>query len=441
MDLNRDNINLLFKKFLIPSVSGAIAIAIYSLIDSIAIGQGVGVNGAAACAVTLPLFSVGNFISLVFGVGGSVLMSVARGEGKKEKGDAFFMLSCIGAAAVVAVVWVLEIIFQENIYRFFGCDDVIMPYAIGYGKWIIYFLPCLVLPGFLSCFVRNDGSPKMVMKIIMTGGVINIIGDWLLVFPLDMGIEGAAIATAAGLVVQSVLMVMYLLSDKCTLSFAKPYKVGKKIKQICSVGFSAGLSKLSVIVVTFAANNQIMRYLDASALAVYGVLATISSLSISIFTGIGQASQPIVASNYGAGQKDRYWQVFFLALKTTAAFGVACMVLCFAFPVPLATLFIRATDEIVAIAPYITRVYALSFVPMGMCVLAVLYFQSVMEPSKATKVSLTRSLVMNTALLYALPFVFGGNGIWWAFLMSETIAFALAVIYVKKLYKDYKMSA
>jgi Na+-driven multidrug efflux pump len=213
-----------------------------------------------------------------------------------------------------------------------------------------------------------------------------------------------------------------------------------KIKRICSVGFSAGLSKLSVIVVTFAANNQIMKYLDASALAVYGVLATISSLSISIFTGIGQASQPIVASNYGAGQKERYWQVFFLAIKTTAVFGVICTALCFAFPVHLASLFIKATDEIVAIAPYITRVYVLSFLPMGICVMVVLYLQSVMQPGKATRVSLMRSLVMNTALLYALPFIFGGNGIWWAFLLSESIALILAVIYTKKLYMDYKMS-
>jgi len=438
MDLNKDNINTLFKNFLIPSVSGAVTVAIYSLIDSIAIGQGVGVNGAAACAVTLPLFSIANFIALVFGVGGSVLMNIARGEGKKEKGDAYFTLSCMCVGVVTAVVWILEVIFQKDLYMLFGCDDIIMPYAIGYGKWIIYFLPALVMPAFLACFVRSDGAPNVVMKIILVGGVINIIGDWLLVFPLDMGIEGAAIATVAGVVVQSAMMLKYVFSDKCGLSFEKPKHIVRKVKQINSVGFSAGLSKLSVIVVTFVANNQIMHYLNASALAVYGVLATISSLSISIFTGIGQAAQPIVASNYGAGQKERYWKVFGLALKTTVIFAMIFTLVCFAFPVQIASLFIKATDEIVAIASYITRVFALSFVPMGISVIIILYLQSIMQPNEATSISLLRGLVLNSVLLYFLPLIVGGRGIWWAFSASEAIAAAVAFVLVNKLYRKYK---
>ncbi len=277
MDLLKDNPKKLFYKYLIPAISGAIAIAAYSFVDTIAIGQGVGPDGMAACAVVLPIFSIAHFLSLLCGVGGSVLMSQARGKGNKEKGDAYFTASILFVGIVTTVIWVLGMIFQEPLYRLCGADDVLLPYAIEYGAWIFTLFPSFVLVPFLGYFIRTDGSPKIVMIVTLIGGVVNIIGDWLFVFPLDMGMRGAAIATVLGSMIQTVLLIGYILLGKTQLKLAKPYNWLTAIKKSSIIGFGAGVSQIAVIVMTFVINNQIMKYADSAALAVYGMLSTIHS--------------------------------------------------------------------------------------------------------------------------------------------------------------------
>ncbi len=163
MDLLKDNVHKLFYKFLIPAISSAVAVAAYSLVDTIAIGQGVGPDGTAACAIVLPIFSIANFIALTCGIGGSVMMSRARGEGNREKGDAYFTASVILVISFTLLIWISGNFFQGQFYRLCGSDNVLLPYAADYGKWIFAFMPSFVMTGFLGCYVRMDGSPKFVM--------------------------------------------------------------------------------------------------------------------------------------------------------------------------------------------------------------------------------------------------------------------------------------
>ncbi|MDY5626016.1 MAG: MATE family efflux transporter [Clostridia bacterium] len=194
MNLLKDDLNKLFFKFLIPAISSAVAVAGYSLVDTIAIGQGVGADGTAACAVVLPIFSIANFIALLCGIGGCVLRSQAKGEGNEEKGNACFTSAVCMVAVITIVVWIVGNLIQNDFYRLCGADEVLMPYAKEYGAWIFAGLPSFVITAFLGAFIRSDGSPKYVMFSTLIGGAVNIVGDWLLVFPLNMGMAGAAIA-------------------------------------------------------------------------------------------------------------------------------------------------------------------------------------------------------------------------------------------------------
>ena len=430
MNLLKDNPQKLFWEFLTPAVSAAIAVAIYSFVDTIVIGQGVGPSGTAACAVVLPCFTIAHFISLLCGIGGSVLMSKARGEGCHEKGDAYFTASLLYVGIITLVAWILGMVFQVPIYRLFGADDVLLPYAFDYGKWIFGALPSFVLVSFLGCFIRTDGSPRFVMTVTLIGGVINIIGDIVLVFPLNMGMAGAAIATVAGSVVQSVLLICYILFGKTSLRFAKPFKWFLAVKKISIIGFGAGISQIATTLVTFIINNQVMKYSGASALAVYGMLSTVVALFLSVFTGIGQAAQPIVSANYGAGQNQRYKTVGKLGVKTAVIAGAICLFVCAVFPSQMTALFMKVTPEIEKIAPYIIGVYAISFIPMALNMFITAYLQSVTKAVKATVVSLLRGLVLSSVLLYVLPLFMDGNGIWWAVTIAEILAAVVAVIFM-----------
>lgn len=308
MNLLKDDINKLFYKFLIPAVSGAVAVAAYSLVDCIAIGQGVGANSAAANAIVLPIFSLASFIALVFGIGGCVLRSQAKGEGNEEKGNAYFTVALVCVSVISILIWILGIIFQEDFYRLCGADEVLMPYVKAYGSLIFAFHPTFVFTTFLSGFIRADGSPKFVMGVMLLGGVLNIIGDYVFVFPMQMGMTEAALATVLGSTAQAVLLTGYILLKKTSLKFVIPYQWFVALKKIVIVGIGAGVGSLAVIIVTFIANNQIMKYSGTAALAIYGMLATIGGVLISVFSGTGQAAQPIVSENYGAGNLSRCWE-------------------------------------------------------------------------------------------------------------------------------------
>ena len=430
MDLLKDNPRNLFWKFLIPAVSSAIAVAAYSFVDTIAIGHGVGPEGTAACAIILPLFTISHFIALLCGVGGSVLMSRARGAGNKEKGDAYFTASLLYALIATCIVWALGVLFQKPLYRLFGADEILLPYAYDYGKWIMGAFPSFVMVYFLGAFIRTDGSPSFVMFVTLLGGVINIIGDFVLVFPLNMGMEGAAIATIAGSVAQTLCLIGYILLRKTSLRLAKPYQWHKAVRNTTVLGIGAGISQIASTVVTYIINNQIMRYSGPAALAVYGMMSTVVALFLSIFSGVGEAAQPIVSVNFGAGKPNRYRATGKLGLKTAAVMGLACLSICALFPGQMSALFMKVTPEIAEIAPYIIRVYAVAFVPMAVNLFATAYLQSVSLANKATVVSMLRGLILSSILLYVLPLILGGNGIWWAVTLAEALAALVALWYL-----------
>lgn len=428
MDLIRDNPQKLFFKFLLPAISSAIAVAAYSFVDTIVIGQGVGPDGTAACAVVLPIFSIAHFLALLCGIGGSVLMSKARGEGNAEKGHAYFTASILFACIVTAVIWVLGMIFQEPFYRLCGADDILLPYAMEYGAWIFGFFPTFVFVPVLGFFIRTDGSPKVVMYVTLIGGVINMVGDWLFVFPLHMGMTGAALATALGSAIQVVLLLGYVLLRKTGLKLAKPFAWLTAVKKISIIGFGAGISQIAVIVTTFIMNNQIMKYSGPAALAVYGMLSTIAALYLCIFEGIGQAAQPLVSANFGAKEHKRYLSIGRLGMKTAVICGVVCAAICIVIPSQVTTVFMKVTPEVAGIAPYILRVYSISFLPLAVSMFVMAYLQSTAKANTATVISLLRGITLNVALLYILPLFMKGDGIWWAITITETITAFVAII-------------
>ena len=438
MNLLQDDIHKLYHKYLIPAVSSSVAIAIYSFVDTIAIGQGVGALGMAACAVVLPIFIIANFIALLCGIGGSVLMSQERGRGHQEKGDTYYTAAVVLVLLFTVLAWVPGMLFQESFYRLCGADDSILGYSIEYGSWIFAFLPSFVLTTFLGCFLRMDGAPRLVMVITLIGGAINIVGDYIFVFPMQMGMTGAALATVIGSVVQTVMLLLFIAVKRSTLRFRSPKQWISVIHKILIVGFGAGISQIAVILVTFIANNQIMRYAGSAALAVYGMLSTVASLYMSLFNGIGQAAQPIVSTNYGSGQKERCWAVGKLGLKTAALFGLFFVAVSMLFPLQITRIFMQATSEIEGIAPYILRVYALSFLPQAISIFVTSYLQSVMHPKIATLIAVARGMVLNSVFLFLLPWLMGEKGIWWAIPAAEGITMGIALFYLIFLQRQEK---
>lgn len=202
-------------------------------------------------------------------------------------------------------------------------------------------------------------------------------------------------------------------------------------------GFGAGFPQLALIIAIFIANRQILKYAGEIELAVYSIMLVLSQLFAGVFSGIGQAVQPIATTNYGAGYKQRCKEVYRLGMITTMIFAILFTGICELFPVQTTKLFVDATPEILQATPLITRIYGLSFLGMGVAIYIAMYLQSVMEAKRATIVSLTRGIIALALLLYLLPMVFDVLGIWIAIVAAEVIAAIMAIIFIRNVFKKY----
>ncbi len=428
MDLVRDDLGRVFRRYLFPSMGSALIMTIYATVDSIAVGQAEGPAGAAAMAVINPLYGVIVFLSLLCGIGGAVLMSAARGEGRDDEGCRWFSASLLVMGVLTAAVWLLLLLGHDRIFTAFGADAAILALVNRYARWIIWTLPFFVAAIYLACLVRNDGDPGLAMRATLIGGALNIFGDWFFVFPLRMGISGAGLATMLSNLVQVVILGTHFVSAKNTIRFRKPDRLGFRTKMLLSVGFGAGMLDLANVILFSLVNNQLMRYGGVNYLAVFGAISTVATLFQSFFSGIGQAMQPIASVNCGAHETERTHRLLRLAMTVALSLGAVFTTLCMAAPTFIIRLFMSDSDAVLAVAPPVVRLYSVIFLFMSANIVSIYYLQATVHTRASNTVSLLRGLLVSGVLVLALPPFFGVLGVWAALPISEILVCCLAVI-------------
>lgn len=373
-----------------------------------------------------------NTKALYFGIGGSVLMNNAKGAGNEEKGNAYFTTALILVVGFTVVTWVLFARFSKPILFFFGATQGTLPLVMRYVQWLIRCWPIFIFSTFIGAFVRNDNAPGLVMAGVISGGCFNIFGDWFFVFPLGMGMEGAAIATVLGTTLQCLILCSHLFRKCCGLKLAKPFRMGKAIRKIFVIGIGASLLDLGTVVLSTITNNQILRYGSEVELAIYGVMTTIAALVQAMYCGVGQAIQPLVSANFGGRQYGRVRQFLKMSVVTVLIMGVLFTALAEGLPVPIVQLFMDATPEVLAAAPNSMRLYSLLYLFLGFTVLSTYYLQSVMRDRASMAIGILRSLVVSGLLLGLLPLFWGINGVWLALPISECIVTVVAAVFLSK---------
>jgi len=382
-------------------------------------------------AVLNPLFGVLVFLALVVGIGGSVLMSTARGEGDWDEGDRWFSASMIVMGVVALIVWAVFLTLHRPILRLFGADEALLPLVMRYSRWLLGFSPLVIAAIFLACFVRNDGNPGLAMRAVLLGGAFNILGDWLLVFPLGLGITGAAIATVVSHAIQTVVLCTHFLHKRCSLRLTRPGGLAGRLGRIASIGFGAGMLDLANAVLFALLNNQVMRYGGVVYLAVFGAVGTMSSLFQSLFSGVGQALQPIVSVNFGAKEHERVRGTLRYALAASLTLGVLFMLVGLCAPKAVVRLFMHATPETLAAAGSVIRPYSVVYLFMAVNVTVTYFLQSTLRAKQATAVSLLRGLIVSGGMILLLPLAFGLTGVWYAMPAAELIVCVLSLWWIR----------
>ncbi len=415
-------------KYLATAFGSSFIACVYSMIDSAVVGQYYGPDGASSMAVTAPFWSIMISLGLLMGLGGAVVFSALRGQGEHNRklSNEFFTVAMIGCAIFTVIIMVLLFTCEDQILTLFGADENVLPIAREYMFYVRWSVPFFVFGQGFIAFMRNDGGPGLATWCVVAGGVFNIIGDFVFTFTLDLGAMGAGIASAGGGVLNIIVLVFHFFSKKNTLRLELPTNFFRQMGRIIVTGFAAFFIEIAAGLITIIFNNQVMKYFGSGTLAVYGVIGNIVMFVQCCSNSVGQASQPMLSVNYGGGRDDRIRKTMRYAICTAAVFGIIWIILCEAAPNMFTWIFMSPTDEVLAAAPAIIRIYALSFILLPFNVFSTYYFEAVLRNGISFIISVARGIVISGILLFVLPLI-SPDAIWLAMPITELLVAIFAI--------------
>lgn len=440
MNMSKDSIKSMYFRYLSAAFGSAMISSIYGVVDMAMVGQYQGADGTAALAVVAPVWNIIYSLGLLMGIGGSVMFSTLRGisEQNQKQSNEYFSVALIGAGILSILCWIGCVFFDKELLMLFGADEKLLPLAMQYMIPVKFVVPSFLMTQVLAAFLRNDGVPGLATKAVLFGGIFNIFGDYVFVFVMRMGIMGAGLATSLGSVLSLMIMLTHFRSKRNTLFLQKPKKLLPMLKSISVTGFSTFFVDVAMGILTVLFNRQIMKYFGTSALSVYGIIINVSTFVQCCAYSIGQASQPIISTNYGARQGKRINETLKYALKTAALFGIIWTLLVFAFPNQIVSIFMSPDDEILKIAPAIICTYGSSFLLLPLNIFSTYYFQAILKPIPAFLVSVGRGALLSGIFILLLPMVAGADALWLAMPLTEILV-AIYVI-VKIIFYSKKLS-
>lgn len=435
MDFLKDKIKPMYFKYLGAAFGSSLISSIYGVVDMAMVGQYQGPDGTAALAVVSPIWNIIYSLGLLMGIGGSVLFSMIRGESaqNEKRSNEYFTAAFIGTTILAAVTWLIIIFFDRELLLLFGAEETLLPLAQRYVLPVKFAVPSFLFTQLMSAFLRNDGNPGLATKAVIFGGVFNVFGDYFFVFVMDWGIMGAGLATVLGSVASLIIMCTHFFRKKNTLHFVKPTHLLTQLKSITVTGFSTFFIDVAMGILTVLFNRQILKYLGTDALSVYGIIINISTFVQCCAYSIGQASQPIISMNYGAGKKERIREVLKYAVGTAVVFGLIWTVACLTVPNLFIRIFMTPTERILQIAPAIIRSYGISFLILPFNIFSTYYFQALMKPATSFVVSVARGAVISGILILVLPVIAPAASIWFAMPITELVVSVYVVIMMRRL--------
>ena len=434
------NIPQLFRKYFIPTLAGMLGNCALSAIDGIFVGRGVGSNGIAAVNIVWSLLMVLTGVGLMAGAGCSVVASVhlAQGRGKAARINTTQALAFVTAVVVAAILPML--FFPRRTALLLGASEQLVPFVTEYMLWL--------MPGFLFeiwaivglFLIRLDGAPRLAMLCSLVPAAVNIILDWVFIFPLGWGLRGAAFATAIASTVGGLMAFVYLLGFSRQLRLY-PLKMSRKsfllscrnIGYQCRIGSSAMFSELTMAMLMFMGNHIFMRYLGEDGVGAFGIACYYAPFVFMVGNAVAQSAQPIISYNHGGNDPRRVAATEQVALRTALLCGSIVTFGFAVFPRFLTSLFIDPATPAGAIAIYGLPRFAAGFIFFIVNLTAIGYFQSIERVKPATVFSLLRGFFFLVPSFLLLPRLLGHAGIWLAMPLSEGLTTALiAGMYLKR---------
>ena len=418
-------------KYALPAIIAMTATSLYNIVDSIYIGHGVGALALGALTVAKPFMDICAAFGSLVGVGASSLLAIYLGEKDYDRANRVLGNVIVMNVILSTIVMVVGLIWLDPILMAFGASEDTLGYAHDYMEIILFGNILTHIYFGLNAMLRSAGHPRFSMTATIVAVGINIILDPILIFGLDMGVRGAALATVVSQAVAVVWQLTRFMDKNELVRFHRGiWRLNRHITvRALAIGLSPFLYNIAHCFVVIIINNQLKNFGGDMAIASYGVINRLTFVFAMMVMGLNQGMQPIAGYNYGAKQYDRMLQSFYLTCLYATGVMAVVFILGECFPRMVTQMF---THDPVLIEQTIRpmRIICSTMLIIGFQMVTGNLFTSIGKAGKAIFLSLTRQVLYLIPLVLWLPMVFAEpiDGIWWSIPISDTLSAITAVV-------------
>ena len=428
---------------ILPSVASMLFMAVYMMVDGILVGRRLGPEALASVNILYPITALLAGLAVMIGVGGNTKIAILLGKGEVNKARGILcLITTIGAALGMIGSTVVFLAFPY-ILSFLGTSGSLGTYAGRYLKTLLLFFTPMILLYILEQSVRNDGHPNMASGVMLSSAILNIVLDYLFLFPLNLGIAGAALATGISQSIGALIFLGYFVYK--TIRRMPGLRLGstkgywKEIGGISLNGCSELFNNLALGVTTFLYNRIILSYVGAMGVAAFTLVQYFLLFGSTIFIGMGNGTQPIISYNHGGGLSLRVKGTLKRLLTSSSLIGVLLFILLRWQMEALVTIFIPNHPEVLRLTLQVANYLSWSILFMPIGIIGSVYFTALEQAGKSLAVAASRSLVFTAIGLTAFPLLWGDFGIWITPVFTEGMAALVTALLIhlgsKKRYK------
>ncbi|MGL5328723.1 MAG: MATE family efflux transporter [Peptostreptococcaceae bacterium] len=438
------NILKVWSKFVIASVIGVVLNTIYTVVDGMFVGQGVGEAGLASVNIAWPALTIIIGTGLMIGIGTSSIIAIHMGKGEYEKAQKTLGTAVKSIVLIGSIIMIVGLIFREPILKMLGATPDTIDYAREYYTIIYIITIPYIFSTALNPIVRTDGRPDLSMMMIGIGAVCNIALDWLLVMKLGFGVKGAAIATSASIFISMIVSLYYFIKGTSKIKIQKEYfKIDKSIlKEIIKIGFVSFAIQLSYGIILFVQNNAMYKYGDTVDVAIYTVATYVNCFLVNTCMGISQGLQPLIGYHYGANKIKRMKQLLLINIGICIAGGIVVYIGIILFGRELVQIY-GISGENIEFAYKMIVIYCVGSPVIGTIFTMSGFYQATGKNIYANILSVGRGFVFQFAFTIILPPIIGVSGVFLSLPLAELITLVIlgCILLIEKNKKDSNIEA
>ena len=427
-----------FARYVSQNILGMMGISFYILADVFFISLAPGANGVTALNLVLPIFSIIYAFGSMIGIGSAICYGIRKAQ-EDENANVYFSNSIFWVLLTSVPFLIAGGFFPSQIMRLLGGDATIVEIGSSYARTVMLFTPFLMLNTTVNAFVRNDGDPSLAMAATLFSSIFNVVFDYILMFPLGLGMMGAGLATGSSPVIGLIICSAHFFKKKNTLRFIWRFPSVKRLLGACKLGISAFLGELSSGVTTTVYNWLILGFAGNIGVAAYGVIANLALVATAVFSGIAQGAQPLISESYGKQDIKSAKKLLRMSYMTAAFVAVILLMSVLLFAEPLVNIF--NSEQSADLAKYANvgiKLYFIGFLFAGINIAGCGYLSATEEATGAMIGSLSRGMVSIVLCAVIMANILKMTGVWLSFAASEIITCVIVTVFICRINSRHK---